>query len=125
MDRNETMRLMLLIRERLGERKKKMTRLAGQLDDTTGQHVPPAMWDAFSPAGIADVGEVPSEKMKDYVVACVTIAFGERPVSPDNKIGACAWGCGRMIQWRPYLDDALPKICLYCMVDRLAQGDDQ
>lgn len=50
------------------------------------------------------------------VAACITIIPGEQLRLPDNKTGPCAWGCGRTVQFRPWV--TRPTVCLYCCAER-------
>lgn len=36
----------------------------------------------------------------------------------NNRTGYCAWGCGRVVQWRPSAPAKLPRVCPFCVAAR-------
>lgn len=125
MDPAELARLMVILRGHIDRGKIDVGRTQEQIDDVKDRATQ-SVWNALAPPGKPIPTVVfPSTKeaAKEHVVGCSTIALGERTDEPDNRIGLCQWGCGRTIQWRPYLPDHITKVCLYCMVDRLERGD--
>jgi hypothetical protein len=123
MEQREFFRLMMKLRGLIATRKIDVGRTREQIADVE-DHGVTSVWEALTNKPI-DVIELPAigEKGNDAVVACTTLTMGERPTMPDNKITPCAYGCGRMIQWRPYLPEHITKVCLYCVTDRLEHGD--
>lgn len=57
----------------------------------------------------------------DSVCCCVVFVPGEKLTLPDNKTGDCAWGCGRKVEFRPWV--TLPTVCLYCMAERPVENN--
>lgn len=55
---------------------------------------------------------------QNQIMACTVIVPGEALTLPDNATAPCAWGCGRQVQFRPWVAKELPKVCLYCMAER-------
>jgi hypothetical protein len=68
--------------------------------------------------GHTDIKPVEEPFNKDAVLGCITYTHGEMLCMPDNVVGLCDWGCGRMVQYRPWVPKELPRVCLYCMADR-------
>lgn len=58
----------------------------------------------------------PDADLSNSVMCCVPILPGEMLTIGDNKTGPCAWGCGRTVQFRPWV--TLPTVCLYCLSER-------
>lgn len=61
---------------------------------------------------------VPYDEAKGRVLACVVILPGEMLTMPDNRVRPCAWGCGRMVQHRPWVPPTVQPVCLYCCAER-------
>jgi hypothetical protein len=121
MDGNELFRLMTLIRKHIGTGNMQVGRTKDQIADIQDRYVQ-SVWQVLTDLPIETV-ELRADD-KEAVVGCTTVELGERTTLPDNRIGPCQWGCGRIVQWRPYLPDHVTKACLYCVVDRLEQGVD-
>lgn len=66
---------------------------------------------AIGPVPVRAVGED-----DDLIVACTIVKPGEMLTMPDNKTGPCSWGCGRTVQYRPWVTN--PVVCLYCVSER-------
>lgn len=61
----------------------------------------------------------PGTPSHSMVMICPPIRPGEMLTLADNKTAPCAWGCGRTVQFRPWV--AIPTVCLYCMSERPAR----
>lgn len=121
MDANELFRLMTIIRSHMNSGKHQVGRTKEQIADINDRAVQ-SVWEVLTNRPIETV-ELRADD-KEAVVGCTTVELGEKTTLPDNRIGPCQWGCGRIIQWRPYLPDHTTKACLYCVVERLEQGHD-
>lgn len=122
MDNAETKRLLSIIREGVATRNWKVARTSAQIADINQRAVESA-W-AVLGGPMPEVIEFPEgEAAKEHVVGCFPLIFGEQLVVPDNKTCHCAWGCGRAIQYRPYVPDHVVKVCLYCVAERVERGD--
>jgi|SRR6516162_6313220 hypothetical protein len=120
MDADELFRLMALIRKHTDGGDMDVGRTKEQIADIQDRGAQ-SMWTVLSGKPVPCIELKPGDK--DAVIGCTTITLGERTTLPDNRIGQCQWGCGRTIQWRPYLPDYVTKACLYCVVERLERGD--
>jgi len=120
MDAAELVRLMTIIRKHADGGNMDVGRTQEQIDDIQDRGIQ-SIWSVVSGKPIQRIELKPGDK--DAVVGCTVIALGEKTTLPDNRIGPCGWGCGRIVQWRPYLPDTVTKSCLYCVVDRLEGGD--
>lgn len=69
--------------------------------------------------GEVEVVPIPADKASECVIVCTVLVMGELPTLPDNVIGRCEFGCGRIIQSRPFQNPKVPKACLYCVAERL------
>jgi hypothetical protein len=67
------------------------------------------------------VGTLEHDSDMNQIVCCTSIAPGEALTMPDNVTGLCGWGCGRTIQFRPWVAAELIKVCLYCVAERSLQ----
>lgn len=122
MDKSETARLLAIIRNGMEKHNWKVARTSAQIADINQRGVESA-WAVLGGAP-PEVIEFPDgEAAKEHVVGCFPIIVGEKAVVPDNKIGICSWGCGRAIQYRPYVPDHVTKVCLYCVAERVERGD--
>ena len=123
MDKGELVRLLLVIRKHTDGGKVKFARTQDQINDIADRHVQ-SLWSVLSSKPI-NLIEFPATKeaAKEHVVGCTTITFPERLTEPDNRICMCGWGCGRLVQYRPYVPDHVTKACLYCVAERLEHGD--
>jgi hypothetical protein len=120
MDADELVRLMTIIRKHTADGSMDVGRTQAQIDDIADRGIQ-WVWCVVSGKPIQKIELKPGDK--EAVVGCTVIALGERTTLPDNRIGQCQWGCGRTVQWRPYLPDYVTKACLYCVVERLERGD--
>lgn len=110
MDASEIMRLLALIQER-GHEQLYDPRTKVELEQL-GAPMSPVTAHLLKAAKVVPP-DAPSDSM---VMCCVSILPGEMLTIPDNKTGPCAWGCGRTVQYRPWV--SIPTVCLYCMSER-------
>lgn len=122
MDNRETARLLSIIRDGLDKRGWKVARTSEQINDINQRNVESA-WAVLGGQPPKVIEFPKGDAANEHVVGCFPIIVGERVVLPDNKIGHCAWGCGRAIQYRPYIPDHVVKVCLYCVAERVERGD--
>lgn len=111
MDSDEVKRLMQKIRDR-GHQVYYDARTRAELDER-------------GRPGLAEeaLGAVPVKEAheEDMLVVCTVITPGQMLTMPDNKTGPCSWGCGRTVQYRPWV--SLPVVCLYCVAERSAEDN--
>lgn len=108
MDAMEIMRLMALIQER-GHEQLYDPRTKAEL-----AHLPASPVTAHLLNAARELS--PDAPQDGVVMCCVPIQPGEMLLLSDNKTGPCAWGCGRTVQFRPWV--TFPTVCLYCMSER-------
>lgn len=104
------------------EVKRLMRKIADQGHETLYDPRTKAELDALGVPGMAEsvLGPQkvldPPDDADDVVVACTVILPGQMLTLPDNKTGPCSWGCGRTVQYRPWVKH--PVVCLYCVSER-------